>query len=146
MSSPKWGACSNERNNAWGSWTQPASIPWKLQPPISMVWRLILLCYESDFPLRSPKLNPGPIAQPYITSTAGIARADRNRLVNDKDRQIAACRVEGPVKVKTRIKNVGNLACLPFFRLWRKYISKISWRRITSPVLGTRSALLIVLS
>ncbi|KAF6223456.1 hypothetical protein HO133_000299 [Letharia lupina] len=53
---------------------------------------------------RLPKLIPGPIAQPYTTSNDGIARADRTRLVNDKDRQITARQVEDLVKVKERIK------------------------------------------
>ncbi len=62
---------------------------------------------------RLPKLSPGPIAQPYVTSTDGIARADRNRLVNEKDRHITTRRVEDPIKVKEKIKKVGNLAYLP---------------------------------
>lgn len=53
-------------------------------------------------------LNPGPIAQPYIISTGGIARADRTRLVDTKDRQITARRVENSVKVQERIKKVGD--------------------------------------
>lgn len=53
---------------------------------------------------RLPKLNPGPIVQPYITSTDGIARADPTRLVNDEDRQITARRIEDPVKVKEKSK------------------------------------------
>lgn len=57
------------------------------------------------------------MAPPYITSTDGIARADQTRLVNDRDQQINVRRVEEPVKMKERIKKVGNLACPPFFRL-----------------------------
>ena len=82
-----------------------------------MLWWLILQCRESDLPPRLPKLDPGPIAQPYITSTDGIARADRTRLINDKDRQITARRVEDSAKVKERTEKVGHLACLSFFRL-----------------------------
>lgn len=82
-----------------------------------MLLRLIFPCYKSNLPPRLPKLIPGPIAQPYTTSNDGIARADRTRLVNDKDRQITARQVEDLVKVKERIKKVGSHACLPFFRL-----------------------------
>lgn len=98
---------------------------------------------ESDIPPRLPQLNPGSIAQPYITSTGGVARADRTRLVNDKDRQITARRI---VKVKEGTKEVGELSCLPLFRLGRKIYFEFSWRRIIGPVLGTRSALLRVIS
>lgn len=58
-----------------------------------------------------------PIARPYITSTDGIARADRTRLVDERDRQITARRVDDPFKVKERVQKVGNLARLPFPRL-----------------------------
>lgn len=83
----------------------------------SMLWRLIFPCYESDLVFRLPKLNPGPLSQPYITSTNGIARADRTRLINDEDRQVTARRIEDPVEMKERIKRVGNLSCRPLFRL-----------------------------
>ena len=59
-------------------------------------------------------LNPGPIAEPCITSTDGIARANRTRLVNEKDRQLTARRVEDHVKVEERINKVGNFTGLPF--------------------------------
>lgn len=62
-------------------------------------------------------LNPGPIAQPYIISTDGIARADRTRLVDTKDRQITARRVEDSVKVQERINKVGDFVGLFLFRL-----------------------------
>ena len=62
-------------------------------------------------------LNPGPIAQPCINSTNGIARAHQTRSVHEKDRQIIARRVEDPVNMKKRIKRVGNLAGLSYSRL-----------------------------
>ena len=74
-----------------------------------MLRRLIVPCYEPNFPPRLPKLNPRPIAQPYITSTDGIARADRTRLVDDKDRQITARRIEKSVSMKEKINKVGDL-------------------------------------
>lgn len=58
-------------------------------------------------------LNSGTVAQLYITSTDGIARADRTRLIDEHDRQITARRVEDPVKVKEGTKKVGNFSCLP---------------------------------
>ena len=82
-----------------------------------MLRQIIFLCCKSNRPPRLPKLNPGPIALPYITSTDGIARADQTRLVHDRDRQITLRRVEEAAKVKERLKKVGILACLLFFRL-----------------------------
>ncbi|KAM0793870.1 Fcf2 pre-rRNA processing-domain-containing protein [Usnea florida] len=48
----------------------------------------------------SPQLNSGPIPLPYITSTAGIARADRTRLVNEKDQQMTVFHIQDPPNVK----------------------------------------------
>ena len=61
--------------------------------------------------------NPGPIARPYITSTDGIARADRTRLADKKDQQIYPRRVEDPVKLNERIRKVRHSECLPLFSL-----------------------------
>ena len=64
--------------------------------------------YQSNTPCRLPVLNPGPITEPCIISTDGIARANRTRLVNEKDRQLTARRVEDRVKVEERINKVGK--------------------------------------
>lgn len=61
--------------------------------------------------------NSELIARPYIISTDGIARADRTRLVDERDRQITARRVDDPFKVKGRVQKVGNFERLPFPRL-----------------------------
>ena len=84
--------------------------------------RLKPLCTGSDVPTRLPKLNPGPITQPYIISTGGIARADRTRLVDDGDWNLAARRVDDPVKVKKITKKVGNTRNFPFLPKTKKYI------------------------
>ena len=78
---------------------------------------LIISCHRLNFLPRLPKLNPGPIAKPYIDSIHSIARTDRTRLATSKDRQITARRVEDPKKVKERIKEVGYVACFLRFRL-----------------------------
>ena len=57
------------------------------------------------------------MAQPYITSNDGIARADRTRLADKKDQRIFPRRVEDPVKLKERIRKVGHSECLPLFSL-----------------------------
>ncbi|CAF9939267.1 MAG: hypothetical protein ALECFALPRED_008055 [Alectoria fallacina] len=70
-----------------------------------------------------PKLNPEPIAQPYITSTDGIARADRTRLVDDKDRQITARRIENSVSMKEKINKEKSTAGPDWFDLPRIKLS-----------------------
>ncbi len=69
---------------------------------------------ESNLQTRLHKLNPGPIAQPYIISAHGIARADQIRLVDEKDRHSTAHRLEDPVVMKKRAKKVREFVCLPF--------------------------------
>lgn len=120
MSSQECWPCFSERNNAWETWIRPVSIPWKLHPQTSMLRRLIHSYYGSNLQPRLPMSNSEPISRPYITSTDGIARADRTRLVDERDRQITARRVDDRFKVKERVRKVGNFAHLPFPRLWRK--------------------------
>ena len=115
---------------------------------LQVLERLIFLCYQPNLFSRLPMLSPGPIAQPYVTSTDGIARADRNRLVNEKDRHIITRRVEDSIKVEEKIKKVGRQSCIPspFPPMTKNGISNYSWRRIIGPVLGTPSAFLRVSS
>ena len=70
--------------------------------------------YEPDTQCSLPVLNPGSITEPCITTTHGVARANRTRLLNEKDRQLAARRVEDHVEVEERINKVGNFTDLPF--------------------------------
>lgn len=53
-------------------------------------------------------LNAGTIAQPYITSVDGVARADPRRLLSERYRGLANTprRVEDPVVVKSRVAKV----------------------------------------
>lgn len=110
-----------------------------------LLW-LIIQHHESHLRPRLPKLDTGTIAQPYITSTDGIARADRTRLVNGKDRQVTVRRVEDPAKVKERDKKVGSRVSSPFPPMTINIFINLLDAEIICPVLGTRSALLRVLS
>ena len=61
---------------------------------------------------RFPKINPGSMIQPYISTEDGVARVDPSRLLNEEDRRSAnqVRRVEDPVKVKEKAKKVGSLS------------------------------------
>lgn len=62
------------------------------------------------------KLNPGFIAQPYIASINGVARADPCRLLSDKDRRLSnkVKTVEDPVKLKEKAAKVSRSILLDY--------------------------------
>ncbi|KAL2037028.1 hypothetical protein N7G274_010313 [Stereocaulon virgatum] len=66
---------------------------------------------------RIPKLDPGGIAQPYIVSTNGVARADPKRLVGRQDRRLSNTvrRVDDPFKMMERIKKEKGASTGPDF-------------------------------
>jgi len=56
------------------------------------------------------------VEKPYITTSNGVARADRRRLLDEQDRQLSnkVKRVEDPVLVKQEKLEVGNVVCSSF--------------------------------
>ncbi len=101
------------------------------------LWTLLwpYLSWADYFP-SIPKLDPQPIAQPYIISINGVARTDHRRLVKDEDRRLSnsVTLMKDPVTVREKATMVGAFVS-PYCRLWREY-PNFAWRRYFNPVLG----------
>lgn len=84
--------------------------------------------------------------QPYINTINGVARADSRRMLSDEDRQKndLVRRVEDPVMVKQETKKVSKHIFLflssPLMRIFPYLLDAGN----KDPVLGNRSAILIL--
>ena len=85
---------------------------------------------SADYDYRLLKLNVGPIAQPYVSTTVGIARVDRCRLLSEEDRRASnqIRRVEDPIKIKESAKKVGRFifycSLLPVMKISQIFLTR----------------------
>ena len=74
-----------------------------------------------------PKLKPGSMAQQYVTSSNGVARADPRRLLDDEQRKLAnnIRQVKDPVTMKEQTMKVRSVQSVSSIRLPMKKIFPI---------------------
>ena len=98
-----------------------------------------LRCWRS---VRFPKLNAETVAQPYVASNHGVARADAARVLTDNDRRLSE-KVrynEEPIEAKGKVAKVSGPKPSAKCQSPMRKISQFAWRRNPGPVLGNRFA------